>query len=566
MRDSLLTKLEKAMDHPGNHVLKENASVSSNFFESDKILRDYLNEYASPEALEYMRDKLFDLGGDAATFMDALSLDADKNRPELIRRTPHGEPLNRIQFHPSYWVLLDIAAKSEMFYVKYDPELRERYSEDRHKLGFAAGSLFAMSELGQYCPLCMTDGAAVVIDNHGEDADKDRLIPRLSSRNGDELFTGAMYLTEKAGGSDVGQNRTTATNIEGNIYHLNGEKWFCSNANAEVILALARTGPVEKGTRGLSLFLVEKTLQDGSRNPMDIIRLKEKMGVRSMATAEVKLTDTVGKRIGKEGQGFKVMAEMVNMSRLYNAVAAVSGTRRAIAEAWQYLNYRVTFGRRAVEHPMIRQKFTELGAKYVAGFLLTWRTIRALDAAENGDAKEKELLRILTPMAKWWTAEESVYSVRECMELMGGNGYIEDFIMPKLFRDVNVLPIWEGSGNIIVLDILRAIKKTDALNGLAEEIRSAGSKPINDRLDSLLKQIRSLPDNDPDITEPSAKLLFGELIRLTQTSLAIKEAEINNHSWAKTAAEWLLESMDNDLRLQRAPSLSKVERLIGWDV
>ncbi|WP_340105753.1 acyl-CoA dehydrogenase family protein [Rhodohalobacter sp. 8-1] len=554
------------MDHPGNKVLTANASVSSNFFESDRILRDYLNEYASPKALKYMRGKLFDLGGDAATVMDSLSMDADKNEPELIRRTPHGEPLNRIQFHPSYWVLLDIAGRSEMFYVKYDPELREIYSADRHKLGFAAGSLYAMSELGQYCPLCMTDGAAVVIDKFADDSDKKRLIPRLSSRNGDGLFTGAMYLTEKAGGSDVGQNRTTATKVEDDIYHLNGEKWFCSNANADVILALARTDPVEKGTRGLSLFLVEKKLEDGSRNPMDIIRLKEKMGVRSMATAEVMFTNTVGKKIGDEGEGFKVMAEMVNMSRLYNAVAAVSGTRRAIIEAWQYLNYRVTFGKRAVEHPMIRQKFTELGAKYVAGFLLTWRTIRALDAAENGDEREKTLLRILTPMTKWWTAENSVYSVRECMELMGGNGYIEGFIMPKLFRDVNVLPIWEGSGNIIVLDILRAIKKTNALDALANEIRSAEYKLVNDRLERLLKQIKSLPEDDPDIAEPSAKVLFDELIRLTQTGLVIKEAQNNSHTWAEPAAEWLLESLDNDFRLQRAPSLKKVESLIGWEV
>lgn len=554
------------MDHPGNKVLTANASVSSNFFESDRILRDYLNEYVSPKALSYMGDKLFDLGGDAATVMDTLSLDADKNGPELIRRTPYGEPLNRIQFHPSYWVLMDIAAQSEMFYVKYNPQLREKFSNDRHKLGFAAGSLYAMSELGQYCPLCMTDGAAVVIDKHGDEEDKARLIPRLSSRNGDDLFTGAMYLTEKAGGSDVGQNRTTATKVEGDIYHLNGEKWFCSNANADVILALARTGPIEKGTRGLTLFLVEKTLEDGSRNPMEILRLKEKLGVRSMATAEVLFTDTVGKRIGNEGEGFKVMAEMVNMSRLYNAVAAVSGTRRAIVEAWQYLNYRVTFGKRAFEHPMIRQKFAELGAKYVAGFLLTWRTIRALDATDNGSSGEKELLRILTPMAKWWTAENSVYSVRECMELMGGNGYIEDFIMPKLFRDVNVLPIWEGSGNIIVLDILRAIKKTDALSVLAEEIRSPGNKQVNDRLDSLLKKIGSLPDDDPDIAEPTAKLLLGELISLTQTSLAIKEAENNSNSWAKPATEWLLKNLDNDLRLERAPSLKKVETLIEWDV
>lgn len=264
------------MKHPGNHVLREGAHFSSNFFNSDRILKEYLDKYLSPDSLNYMREKLTKLGDDAASVMDTLSLDADKNPPELIRRTPYGEDLEYIRFHPSYWVLMDIAAESEMFYVKYDSELRKKFSKDRHKLGFAAGQLYAMSELGIYCPLCMTDGAAHVIDRHASNEDRKRILPKLSSRHGHDLFTGAMFLTEKAGGSDVGANRTRAEQIKDDIYELNGEKWFCSNANADVILALARTGPVEDGTRGLSLFLVEKFLESGERNPMEFVRLKEK--------------------------------------------------------------------------------------------------------------------------------------------------------------------------------------------------------------------------------------------------------------------------------------------------
>ncbi|MDZ7682479.1 MAG: acyl-CoA dehydrogenase family protein [Fodinibius sp.] len=198
------------------------------------------------------------------------------------------------------------------------------------------GQLYAMSELGQYCPHCMTDGAAYLVEQFAEESDRARLLPKLGAKNGDKLYSGAMFLTEKSGGSDVGANLCTAEQVQGKRYRLNGEKWFCSNVNADVIMALARTGPVEEGTRGLSLFLVERELP-GGRNPMEIIRLKDKLGVRSMATGEVRFNDTVGKRLGAEGAGFKVMAQMINISRNYNSVAALAGYRRALIEAWQYL-------------------------------------------------------------------------------------------------------------------------------------------------------------------------------------------------------------------------------------
>ncbi len=553
------------MKYSGNRVLREEAAFSSNFFESDRILKEYLETYLAPASMNYMRKKLEALGSEAATVMDSLSFDADKYGPELIKRTPYGDPLDYIQFHPSYWIMMDFAAKSEMFYVKYDPELRRKFANDRHMLGFAAGQLYAMSELGIYCPLCMTDGVAYVIDRHASEEDRKRLIPKLSSRLGENLFTGAMYLTEKAGGSDVGANRTVATPVRDNIYKLNGEKWFCSNVNADVILALARTGAMEEGTRGLSLFLIEKVLENGERNPMEIVRLKEKMGVRSMATAEVLLKDTVGKRIGAEGEGFKIMAEMINMSRLYNSVAAVAGSRRAIIEAWQYLNHRITFNKPAAEHALIREKFYELGTLHVTGFLLVWRAIRAMDATENGDKREKTLLRILTPMAKWWTAEKSVYIVRECMELMGGNGYIEDFVMPKLFRDVNVLPIWEGSGNIIVLDILRAIQKTDALEVLTDQIRKHADSEMNDRVDHVLTLIASFDAESLDVIEPTAKECFAELIRLYQLSLLKAEKKNSDFKWIKPAIQYMSRSSGHRLEMKTAPALQQIEQLIGWD-
>lgn len=555
-----------------NQVLTADSRRSQNFYQSDRILRQHLAKHLPDAALSYMNNKLDRLGSQAAIAMDDLSLKADKQGPVLKKRSKYGETLNEIKFHPAYWELMHIAAQSEMFYVKYDPELRRRFAGSRHQLGFAAGQLYAMSELGVYCPLCMTDGAAHLIDKFAPAEIKERLLPKLSAREGELLYTGAMFLTEKSGGSDVGRNLATAEKIEGNRYKLNGEKWFCSNVNADVIMALARTGDVEAGTRGLSLFLVEKKLPDENRNSMNIIRLKDKLGVRSMATGEVEFQDTTGIRLGEENRGFKVMAEMINISRTYNSVAAVAGSRRAIIEAWQYLNHRIIFGKRATEHALIRQKFHELGSRWLADFLLVWRAIRAMDAAEQGSEEEQQLMRILVPMAKWRSAEQSVYMVRECMELMGGNGYIEDFVMPKLLRDVNVLPIWEGSGNIIVLDMLRAAEKSEGLHFVINQIRSTANQSdsygnlINKQLDELLATWNELKGSDDrDVIEATAKPLFKELIELYQMALMIMEHDEENEAWIKPALDYMQSRFSGQRGIQKPIDIDEVEDLISWD-
>lgn len=560
------------MSHRENSVLTDDYHTSSNFYESDLILRSYLEQYLPEEGRKYSVDKLNRLGHKAATAMDALSLRADQNPPELRKRNRFGEDIDEVEFHPAYWELMDIAAESEMFYLKYHPDMGDRFTGMRHQLGFAAGQLYGMSELGQYCPHCMTDGAAYLVEQFSREEDRDRLLPRLGARKGADLYSGAMFLTEKSGGSDVGANLSRADRIEGNRYRLNGEKWFCSNVNADVILALARTGPIEEGTRGLSIFLVEKQLPEGRRNPMKIIRLKDKLGVRSMATGEVRFNDTIGIRLGDEGEGFKIMTHMINISRNYNSVAALAGFRRALIEAWQYLNHRITFGRRAVEHVLVREKFYELGSLYLADFLLVWRGLHAMDAAETGDEEERQLFRILTPMAKWRSAERAVYAVRECMELMGGNGYIEDFVMPKILRDVNVLPIWEGSGNIIVLDILRAAQKSKGLSILFEHISHAAnqSDEYGDLIGSRLSAVKSIwkslgKMNGRDEMEASAKPLFKELITLYQMVLLIDEKKAGNSLRSDIALQYLADNFDNSLEIRTPLELDQLNKLIGWD-
>lgn len=555
-----------------NRVIDKDFKPSSNFYESDKIFRNYLANEISGEGMNYMREKLNYTGKKAAGKMNEWSLLADKKGPVLVKRNFFGETINEIDFHPAYWELMKVAVKSEMFRVKWQPALREKFKKETQRLGFAAGYLFAMSESGQYCPLCMTDGVARLIDLFCDADDKARLLPHIYTQDTGEFYTGAMYLTEKTGGSDVGANITTATYQHDKNYLLNGEKWFCSNANADLIFALARTDEGIKGTRGLSIFLIERKLANGEKNPIDFIRLKDKLGVRSMASAECNLTDTVGKLVGNEFEGFKVMVEMVNLSRLYNSVAALANSRRALIEAYQYLNGRKTFGKTAVEHALIRTKLTELGALNVANFYLVWRAVKALDNADNGNVHEAQLFRLINPMAKKWSAETGVYIVRESMELMGGIGYIEDGVMPKLMRDMMVLPIWEGSGNIIILDMLRAMAKSEGFQAICAEIAKSANasqdyqKLLNDGLKELVAFAGQLGHLPQDEMEASARIFFEKLTALYQISLLVDAWNDESRAWIDPALKFLSNQYAGE-RLQPVQPLSvqQVAGLIGWE-
>jgi alkylation response protein AidB-like acyl-CoA dehydrogenase len=562
-----------------NQVLQTDYSVSNNFFASDIILQHYLKKNISAAGWQYMQDKWRQTGEAAAGKMNEWSLLADKFSPELIKRNHLGEAIDEIRFHPAYNKLLKIAVASEMFRVKWEPSLRKQFDKEKHSLGFASGYLYAMSESGQYCPLCMTDGVARLIDIFCEEEDKQRLLPHIYTDAVKDLYTGAMFLTEKRGGSDVGANIVTAEKIRDKLYYLNGEKWFCSNANAEIMFVLGRTDENIPGTKGLSIFLVEKYLSSGKRNPMNVIRLKDKLGVRSMASAEIMLTNTVGKLVGEEFEGFKVMTEMINLSRLYNSVAALACARRALIEAYQFLSYRELFGKNALEHSLIRTKFTELASLHIANFYLVWRTIKALDHAGNGSENEKQLFRFINPLTKKWSAETSVYMVRESMELMGGLGYIEDTVMPKLMRDVMVLPIWEGSGNVIVLDMLRAMNKSKGFELLCKDIDriAATNKEYRDWLERQTAALIGFADKlkglAQDELEASAKPFFEKLTSLYQIALLIDalptsagtDGDEESKAWIIPSVDYLKEKFSpGELKPVQPVSTATVKNMMGW--
>ncbi|GAB3665866.1 acyl-CoA dehydrogenase family protein [Echinicola sediminis] len=551
-------------------VLDGGYAPSQNFFDSDRVFRHYLKHTLTSKTRELIFPRLSALGAVAATKMDGLSQKADKHPPVLSKRNFLGETVDELIFHPAYDALVKIAVDSGMFRIKWHPDSKAVNKGALHHLSFSLAFVYGLAESGVCCPLCMTDGAAKIIDKYAEKADRVRLMRHIYTENHHELFTGAMFLTEKSGGSDVGAIGLRAQQLRGSYYLLNGEKWFCSNAGAQIKLVLARTGQHAYGTKGLSLFLVEPKRVDGTKNPMDIIRLKDKLGTRSMASAEIVFADTEGKLIGREGEGFKIMAEMINLSRIWNSVIALAAFRRSLVEAFQFLSHRHSFGKRVLEHPLVRGQLFDLGTKYIADFYITWKAIALLDKANDGNAESAKMLRLLTPLIKKQTAETAVYAIRECMELMGGLGYIEDGILPKFMRDTLVLPIWEGTSNMMVLDFIRVSQKTEGLQLILHRIKDSFSKQVGfereiRKLNDFSSEYHDLLKQSKEEIEFKAKPLAEQLTLLIQLSLLLDAR-------TKAGAPWLDYSIDH-LRLQLTtdkirppfpPSSQELIKLIGW--
>jgi len=381
--------------------------------------------------------RLASMGERAALEVAPLAAVADRESPRLVG--------NRVEYHPAYREMQRIAYGSGMIAMKYPPE------PDSTFVSFAMGYLFAMAEMGLYCPLCMTDGVAHVLTRHGTREQIERVVPHLASTDLDSLWTGGMFLTERAGGSDVGANETVARGGR-----LTGQKWFCSNADAGAVLVTARPEGAPEGIRGIRTYLMLTRDNPG----ITIDKLKDKLGVRSMPTGEITLRDAPAEEIG----GFEAIAEMMNLSRLYNAVASVAVIGRAIHEARWYVERRRAFGRRVVELPLVEETLFDLEAEHLGALLMTF------EALSTGDP---HLLRMLTPVVKAVTGKLAVPCVSECMELIGGNGYIEDRVMPRLLRDAQVLPIWEGTTNILALDTLRTARKERAHEPMLARIRAS---------------------------------------------------------------------------------------------
>jgi alkylation response protein AidB-like acyl-CoA dehydrogenase len=319
------------------------------------------------------------------------------------------------------------------------------------------------------CPISVTDSTSRMLRHYGDPDLQARCLPGLTSLDMAALKKGSQWVTEKAGGSDVGAAETVARH-EGGQWRIYGDKWFCSVADGEYPLTLARPEGAPAGTKGLAMFLVPHHLDDGSLNRYRINRLKDKLGTRSMASGEVTFDGALAYPIGPLDQGFHQMAEMINVSRLSNAMRAAAIMRRSYLEALAHARGRMAFGRPLTGLPLLRESLVEMLVDVEAGLATVMHAGAVLDRADCGSAADTALIRVLTPLAKFQLCKRARWTAGEAMEVRGGNGYIEEWVNARLVRDAYLGSIWEGSTNIVMLDVGRAFTRTGARDPFFDDL------------------------------------------------------------------------------------------------
>jgi acyl-CoA dehydrogenase len=456
-------------DRPG--LLAPDTS-GMNFYRADPALTDLLRIHLPDALFRHIEPHLDRLGALAGGHLDECARLADRHVPVLHQRDRFGRDAQWIEYHPAYREL-ERAAFGEfgihaMSLRKGIMGWHEPYPVvAKHAFTF----LFNQAEFGLGCPINVTDGCGKLLAKFGSEALKTKYLDGLTQTDMSRLTQGGQFMTEKEGGSDVG-TLTTAAVQEGDHWLLSGEKWFCSNADAKVVMLLARPHGAEGGTRGVGLFLMPRFL-DGSPNHYRIVRLKDKLGTRSMASGEIKLEGAIAYAVGKLDRGFVQMAEMVNSSRLSNGVKSTALMRRAYHDAMTVAKNRVVFGSRIIDLPLARRQLMKIMLATEQALSMSFLTADALDRGEAGSQDAAALLRILTPTLKFRATRDARKVCGDALEMRGGIGYIEEFATARLLRDAHLGSIWEGTGNIIAIDTLkRAVGRHGAEAALAADLHA----------------------------------------------------------------------------------------------
>jgi alkylation response protein AidB-like acyl-CoA dehydrogenase len=435
-----------------------------NLFSTDTELHGLLALYLPPDLLQHMRPHFERLGGLAGGTLDELAGTADRNPPTLKQRTRTGLDEQAIVKHPAY-VEMERLALSEfgLAAISHRDDTLGWKGKMPPLVKYALTYLFVQAEFGLCCPVSMTDSLTRTLKKFGDPALVARYLPRLTSLDFDELAQGAMFMTEQAAGSDIAATATVARRAGDGSWRLTGDKWFCSNPDADFAMVLARAEDGAPGMKGVSLFLLPRRLDDGRLNHYRIIRLKDKLGTRSMASGEIRLEGAVAHLVGEEGRGFVQMADMVNNSRLSNGVRAAGLMRRAVAEAEYIAAERRAFGRTLAQMPLMQRQLDKLRVPTEQARTMVCQTAQALARSDAGEPDAYALLRILTPLIKFRACRDARKVTGDAMEVRGGCGYIEEWSDPRLLRDAHLGSIWEGTSNIVALDVIRAVKREGSL-------------------------------------------------------------------------------------------------------
>ncbi|MCG6903353.1 MAG: acyl-CoA dehydrogenase family protein [Rhodobacter sp.] len=441
---------------------------------------------------------------------------ANRHGPEPRAFDRYGMRINAVEFHPAYHDLMDLAVSGRMHNFAWANE-----GNAGHLGQSALTYMFSQPEGGVMCPMAMTYSAVPPLRTTPKIADE--WIPRILSTQYDRRdipapeksgATIGMFMTEKQGGSDVRANSTRAVPVGatgiGQAYLLTGHKFFCSAPMCDAFLVLANTENM-----GLSCFLVPRWRPDGSRNNLFLQRLKDKLGNRSNASAEMEFQDTHGVMVGDEGRGIVTIIEMVTGNRLYCAASSAGIMRQALVQALHHTSHRSAFQKRLIQQPLMRNVLADMAIEVEGALALGLRVAQALDNAD--DPAEAALARVGTAVAKYWNCKRCPGLVVEALECHGGPGYVEESIMPRLYRDAPLNSIWEGSGNIMGLDVLRAMgREPDAIRAVMYEIGRARGNDAN--LDRAIKALQAALD-DPVGLEGRMRTVTGMMALTMQGAL-----------------------------------------------
>ena len=485
--------------------------VDYNLFEADAPLREALEREGAGWAHGWVSE-LGQLAGTEEAI--AWGFQANENPPTLRTHDRFGNRIDEVDFHPAWHRLMEVAIGHGLHALPW----REPRA-GAHAARAAGFYVWSQVEGGHGCPVSMTYAAIPALRKQPALAAEweplattleydPGLRPRATKRG--VLF--GMAMTEKQGGSDVRANTTRATRTAGGEYQLTGHKWFCSAPMCDAFLVLAQA------PGGMSCFFLPRVLPDGTRNEFHIQRLKDKLGNRSNASSESELDGAVAWMVGEEGNGVRTIIEMVNHTRLDCIIGSASLMRQAVAQATHHAAHRSAFGRLLIDQPLMTNVLADLAVESEATTVLMMRLAGALD--RGADTREAHFRRLALAVSKYWTCKRAIPVVAEALECLGGNGYVEESIMPRLYREAPLNSIWEGSGNVNALDVLRAIEREpESVTAFMSEVEEA--RGSDSRLDRSIAELKKQLSNGAAV-EAGARRLVERLAVTLEGSLLVR--------------------------------------------
>ncbi|KPB06106.1 acyl-CoA dehydrogenase family protein [Bacillus sp. CHD6a] len=558
-------------------------TMTGNFFTEDKHFQQVLKKHMEPTFYEWAEKELTEFGESCANEIEERAIHTDREgQPRLIKYNRMGNDVSEVWVNEGYKkTVQETYHRGIVGYVhKEIPELGQKGD---YLYSYAQGYLLSQTEPGFYCPVTLTMATAYLLEHYADEHVKNKFLPHVISTGEVELFEGATFLTERQGGSDVGANETQAV-PSSNKYLLTGEKYFASNAGqCGVAMVLARIPGAPKGTKGLSLFAVPWRREDGSGklNGIEIRRLKDKLGVRAVPSAEVLFNGAEGYLVGEPSKGIHYMMEALNLSRVCNAIASLGIMQRAYTEARKYAKSRVTFGDQLINFPMIRESLVDMAVKQEVETSACFELVSLFDrvmrhAGAKVSEEEIALNRLLIALLKKETAEQAVHFSHEAIEMHGGNGFIEDFVTPRLLRDAKVLTVWEGTANILGMEVLRLMGRfkverifIESMKGRLEAlpIDNIMKEPVEEALVKLQELCNFMSSCAPEIQTVYSKKIASLMVKIFESVVALDGANSGDaRELAKAELFLQMTWKESDLWFDReSKKLQYFDLILNWE-